>query len=233
MLSSSNTKTKKLVTSSLVRKSISKTSKRDSSTFNVNTLLKKAVVHPTKSKKRKSLQLESLHEAIDGEGTGSTTFPKPSNKYPCNFCDKTYFFKTTLVAHQKSHTAINSCQYCQRTFALSTALSQHLREHCNKIPIAERKKLLVDDEKTSNLKKTVHKTSDLKVRYTTDELFDLVSKSCSLADGNRLKAPMECFPSIKGVYQTPRKLIKCIHCGEKFKNPALFAIHAEVCTVKE
>lgn len=147
------------------------------------------------------------------------------------------FDKKTLAAHTKTHAGANSCQYCQKNFALPTALVNHLRDHCTNISIAERKKLLAANEKTPNLdctsrsQRTPKKTPN-SVKHLTDELIEFVSRSCSASQSNRvIDSLSEYFPPIKGVYQTPKKVIKCYNCGQNFKHAFLFAAHAELCAV--
>lgn len=192
--------------------------------------------------KRKTMGLSGQKPISGGEETVVTArtqnkFTKPkkaAEKFPCNLCDMTFFYKTSLATHQKNHAAGNTCQHCQRSFAIPTALFKHIRENCTKISTAERKKVLQNDEKSTDLNQTSRKisnprTSKLKRRSTDQALLDLVYNSCSQSDLNRLQVPVKKLPPIKGIGNTPRKLIKCYNCGEKFKNPVAYATHAEHC----
>lgn len=224
----------------------SRTLKRNSLTFNASRNLKKTTVHPNTKRQTMDSKLSKQRSTIVGGGTiqtGSSTIafaqPKmPSNKkFQCNLCDMSFFYQTSFAAHKKSHTVKNTCEYCDRSFGILAALFKHLRENCAKISIADRKKLLEDDEKSSDLNRTIQKTPTRtptiktpKVRGTTDQLLDFVYKSCTPAQVDRLKAmPLKRVPTIKGI-RTPRKLINCYSCGEKFKDPVSFATHhAEHC----
>lgn len=215
-------------------------SKRNSSTFNVNQL-KKVPAQPISSKIQKSIAKLSNQRPIivGGEtsptGTLTNLSAKPQktfDKIQCNLCDMTFFYKSSLAAHLKNHATINTCQHCHRSFAIPTGLFKHLREHCARISIGERKKLLENDHSSSDLNRTIHKTPvrTPKLSRSTYQLLDFVYKSCSPAEIERLKAvPVKHFPPIKGMGHTPRKLINCFKCGEKFKNPFSYATHAEHC----
>lgn len=219
----------------------SRTSKRNSLTLNVNQLMK-TPVHPTNFTKRKTMdpKLSNRRLSVVGHGTSRigaaknefTKPKKPSDKFECNACDMTFFYKTSLAAHQKNHAAKNTCAHCDRNFAMPNALSKHLRENCTKISIAERKKLLQIDDKSSDLNRTTRKTPTRTptLSRTTDKLLDLVYKSCTPSQLDRLKAmPKKNFPPITGIRHTPRKLINCYNCGEKFPDPVSYATHAEHC----
>lgn len=218
----------------------SRRSKRISTTFGANQLKRTS----GKFTKRKTIDPKSFNQTTVAsvKATNETTFVKPNKsteKFQCKDCNMTFFYKTSLAAHQKSHMTANTCNYCNRNFVISAALSKHLRENCTKITIAERKKLLDDDEKSidSNRQKTPKKTPTRTStrtpklrRVSTDELLSLVYKTCSPSQVDRLKAmPIKRVPLIKGIGNTPRRLIKCYKCGSKFKDPVSYATHAEEC----
>lgn len=189
----------------------------------------------SKSSKRQSMVGAKTSQTAQTTNS-SATLKKPSDKFQCNACEMTFFYKTSLAAHQKNHVKVNTCQYCRRGFAISTGLHKHLRENCTKISISERKKLLDKDDKTSVLNVTTRQTSIRTPIRTptllgkTDKLLDLVYKSCSPSQIERLKAvPVKHFPPIKGIRYTPRKMINCFKCGEKFHDPSTYATHAEHC----
>lgn len=190
-------------------------SKRNSSTFSS---IKTSGRPSTMSTKRKTTGV-------------SNRKPIAAEKLQCNLCEMTFFYKTSLATHQKNHAAGNTCQYCQRSFAIPTALCKHIRENCTKISIAERKKLLQNDEKSTNRtsRTTIRRTPKLKNRSTDQVLIDLVYKSCSQADIERLLVPVKNLFPIKSIGKAPRRLIKCYNCGDKFKNPVAYATHAQHC----
>lgn len=128
---------------------------------------------------------------------------KKTEKIQCNLCDMTFFYKTSLATHQRTHAAINTCQHCHRTFAISSALSKHLRENCSKIPIPAKKRLLEKDNRISQNAITP------KVRRSRHEL--LLS-----------------YP-VKSIGSSVRKLISCDNCHAKFANPASYATHFLCC----
>lgn len=205
--------------------------KRLSATFTANPLKKSPT--PSNSNKRKTIAVKFANRKSIAVGS-TKSFTEPKDKFQCNFtgCDMTFFYKTSLATHQKSHETINTCRYCQRSFALSAALSKHLRENCTKIPISERKKLLENDEKSTDSNRTSNKTQRTpKLRKSIDELQQLVYQSCSPSEIEKLKevVPTKLFPPIKGIRITPRKLIKCFNCGDKFKEPVSYATHAGHC----
>lgn len=140
---------------------------------------------------------------------------KSSEKIQCNLCDMAFFYKTSLAAHKKTHTNANSCQHCHRSFAISTGLFKHLREHCVKISVAERKRLLGNDRKSSVSNGPAQKTSEIRTPKLRASPVD------------QLKAVR--FPPGAGIRLTPWKLIKCYNCGEKFTNPHLYATHSVSC----
>ncbi len=195
---------------------------------------------PTTSANRKTIDPKSVNRkppvaVVEEPSQTKTQFAKPqkpTDKFRCKSCEMTFFYKTSLAAHEKNHAITNTCKHCNRNFAIATALSKHLRENCTKIPTTERKKLLASDDKSADLNRTMQKTPTRtpKLRRSTVELLDLVYKSCSPSDVDRLKAvQFKNVPSMKGIRYTPRKLIKCYQCGDKFKDPFLYAAHAEHC----
>lgn len=122
-----------------------------------------------------------------------------TDKIQCSLCDMTFFYKTSLAAHQRTHAAINTCQHCHRTFAISSALSKHLRENCSKISIPAKKRLLEKDNRTS------HNAITPKLRRSRHEL--LLS-----------------YP-VKGIGRSVKKQIGCDSCRAKFTNAAAYATH--------
>ncbi|XP_037030966.1 uncharacterized protein LOC119070642 [Bradysia coprophila] len=214
----------KMGISSLPRRTTIST-RRISGTYHTTQRLKKT---PTTLAKRMTIDAKSFNQKRDATDSSKTLFAKPkktTDKLACPVpsCDMTFFYKTSLAAHVKSHAPQNNCEHCGRTFGIPTALSKHLRENCTKISVAGRKKLLESDAKLEKQKTPVRSP---RLNRARDELLDLVFTS----ELDRLKAvPFKDFVPIKGIGRTPRKLIKCYDCGEKFKNPLQFATHAEHC----
>lgn len=211
----------------------SRTSKRMSLTINTKKATTTTASTNRKTIDPKSFNRKSIVVGRETSQTDSTMLPfakpkKSTDKFRCKSCEMTFFLETSLAAHEKSHTISNTCRYCNRNFAIATALSRHLRENCSKISIAERKKLLEIDDKSTDLYRRTQKTPTRapKLRRSTAQLLDLVYKSCPPLDMKVVQ--FKNVPSIRGIRNTPRKLIKC-YCGDKFQDPCSYATHAEHC----
>jgi len=64
-------------------------------------------------------------------------------------CGMGFYFKTLRDAHARHHVAKNICQHCRKTFAIASGLRQHQVEYCRKISYHEKRKLLVEDARSS------------------------------------------------------------------------------------
>lgn len=163
-----------------------------------------AVFVSSKSTNKMRAPTSGSSRSVTDKRTSILRVPKKkTEKIQCNLCDMTFFYKTSLATHQRTHSAINTCQHCHRTFAISSALSKHLRENCSKIPITAKKRLLEKDNRISQNAITP------KVRRSRHEL--LLS-----------------YP-VKSIGSSVRKLIRCDNCHAKFSNPASYATHFQCC----
>jgi hypothetical protein len=52
----------------------------------------------------------------------------------------------TFPGHSQARESFN-CQWCEKKFQKETALSNHLADHCTKIPVAEKRKVLAQRDK--------------------------------------------------------------------------------------
>uniref|UniRef100_H3C2E7 Zinc finger protein 384 a n=1 Tax=Tetraodon nigroviridis TaxID=99883 RepID=H3C2E7_TETNG len=100
-----------------------------------------AVVMPTPSKRgRKSKQMMGRHHTADpydlSNDEDDHTNKDGPKSYRCRMCAVTFFSKSDMQIHAKSHTEAkpHKCPHCSKSFANSSYLSQHIRIHSGAKP---------------------------------------------------------------------------------------------------
>lgn len=109
-----------------------------------------------------------------------------------------------------SSTSSFKCKWCDKTFGLSNALTNHLIEVCTKIPFAERRKLIVEQEKikpVNNKRKSMFMAPEPVIKKRSPRRQTIVARKSGVV--------------------TPKKTMKC-HvdgCGQLFTDVLAFANH--------
>lgn len=154
-----------------------------------------------------------------------------SGYFSCTHCSKHFLQQSRLSTHLRTHaasaatiTAALTCVHCMRAFDKTIALRNHQLEHCTKIPVGERRKLLQQrDLEDSNAGAAT--TASIATKRAASALGSSTQVAAA-PSGSRLRA-MSPSRAHRGVYQTPNKLIKCNVCAKQFGDPLSFALHAE------
>uniref|UniRef100_A0A3B4YQC8 Zinc finger protein 384 b n=1 Tax=Seriola lalandi dorsalis TaxID=1841481 RepID=A0A3B4YQC8_SERLL len=134
--------------------------------------------------------------------------PKDSTKtYRCRMCAATFFSKSDMQIHSKSHTEAkpHKCPHCAKSFANSSYLAQHIRIHSGAKPYT-----------CSYCQKSFRQLSHLQ-QHTRIILQSHVPFSVTL-----LSAPIR--------NHTESKPHKCPHCTKSFANSSYLAQHVRIHT---
>ncbi|XP_018408720.1 PREDICTED: zinc finger protein 384 isoform X2 [Nanorana parkeri] len=80
--------------------------------------------------------LPELHDPYDLSNEDEDDHPKDGKTYRCRMCSITFFSKSEMQIHSKSHTEAkpHKCPHCSKTFANSSYLAQHVRIHSGAKP---------------------------------------------------------------------------------------------------
>lgn len=127
------------------------------------------------------------------------------------------------------------CKYCDRNFSLDFAFDKHIRENCTKISPAERKRFIVESEKSktksqsgnSNAftsKQTKLKSNTILNRLNVVNLTGDEYDGTDLNDTNSIKLTHNNLGHT-GIYRTPSKSIPCKSCNITFFNCVEYAEH--------
>lgn len=137
-----------------------------------------------------------------------------SNYFACSHCDRTFLQQSRLNTHLRSHgsaaPAVHVCQHCDRAFDKPIALSNHLLEHCAKIGVGERRRLL---QKRDIVDREAATGGSASSRSSSAALVPAKRRANTNTGAHR------------GVYHTPNKPIKCNECSKQFADPVSFALH--------
>ncbi|XP_030044223.1 zinc finger protein 384 isoform X1 [Microcaecilia unicolor] len=89
-----------------------------------------------RSRKKKRLPDPALPELNDPYDLSDEDHQKDGKTYRCRMCAVTFFSKSEMQIHSKSHTEAkpHKCPHCSKTFANSSYLAQHIRIHSGAKP---------------------------------------------------------------------------------------------------
>lgn len=150
-----------------------------------------------------------------------------SNYFACPRCDRTYLQQSRLTTHMRTHDSgapvAPVCQHCHRLFDKPIALSNHLLEHCAKIGVAERRRLLQKRDREDKEAATAGSSSAAQVAKSRSVATAAVSAAATRGPAKlRVNSPSRAH---RGVFHTPNKTIKCNECPKQFADPVSFALH--------
>lgn len=149
------------------------------------------------------------------------TMAKPRLDFTCATCKKSFHLKSTLLTHQKIHTTTSSafkCHFCDKDFEKEVGLRNHVERYCEKVPVAEKRKLNANHNRTTSAeirersRKEKSSTTSSRLENTTSSS---VGSQNSVVEQSTIGVP-------KKEHETsvsPRKAIKSIshpHSGIKF-----------------
>lgn len=122
------------------------------------------VLDEGQAKKRMS-RIPPPHPAPAAQSRKSTAAPSsstitsnPRPVFACTVCKKSFHLKSTLLTHQKMHATTTTgataaastgssssghfkCQFCDKDFEKEIGLRNHMERYCEKVPVAEKRKL--------------------------------------------------------------------------------------------
>lgn len=111
-------------------------------------------------------------------GVAAVPVTQPRTVFACTTCKKTFHLKSTLTQHQKMHqttsaigtdgksTTLNStsghfkCSYCDKDFEKEVGLRNHMERYCEKVPVAEKRKLNGSHNRTRTTSAEVNLRND-------------------------------------------------------------------------
>ncbi|XP_057210247.1 zinc finger protein 384a isoform X3 [Triplophysa rosa] len=146
---------------------------------------------------------------------------KDGNKsYRCRMCSVTFFSKSDMQIHAKSHTEAkpHKCPHCSKSFANSSYLAQHIRIHSGAKPYT-----------CSYCQKTFRQLSHLQQHtriHTGDRPYKCVHPGCEKA-----------FTQLSNLQSHRRqhnkdKPYKCHNCNRGYTDAASLEVHLSTHTVK-
>ena len=178
----------------------------------------------------------------------TTVSSHPRPVFSCTTCKKTFHLKSTLITHQKMHlpstgttgpatgpTITGShfkCSYCDKDFEKEVGLRNHVERYCEKVPVAEKRKLNGSHNRTrtrttssethlrDRSKRDKSTTSSRVLESTTSSVGSEASIKKEASTKKEAPAPAAAAPQpppASGL--SPRKPIKSIlapHSGIKF-----------------
>lgn len=147
-----------------------------------------------------------------------------SNYFACPRCDRTFLQQSRLTTHLRTHDSAAPvapvCQHCHRVFDKPIALSNHLLEHCAKIGVAERRRLLQKRDRED--KEAAGSSSSATAVAKSGRSATAAAAAARGPAKLRVNSPSRAH---RGVFHTPNKTIKCNECTKQFADPVSFALH--------
>lgn len=184
--------------------------------------------------------------------------------FACQICKKSFHLKGTLNIHMKVHqteagssAAVKSasvhfkCSYCEKDFEKEIGLRNHMEKYCEKVPLAEKRKLNVSHNRTRTTsaeggairdrskrqdKSTSSVGSSISEKGETSSKEAMGNNNKKTKSNNFVKEEKEKKDKIQMPYpasgQSPRKPIKSIihpHSGIKFNaNKPIKCFHCKI-----
>ncbi|XP_030044226.1 zinc finger protein 384 isoform X3 [Microcaecilia unicolor] len=173
-----------------------------------------------RSRKKKRLPDPALPELNDPYDLSDEDHQKDGKTYRCRMCAVTFFSKSEMQIHSKSHTEAkpHKCPHCSKTFANSSYLAQHIRIHSGAKPYT-----------CSYCQKSFRQLSHLQQHtriHTGDRPYKCVHPGCDKA-----------FTQLSNLQSHRRqhnkdKPFKCHNCHRAYTDAASLEVHLSTHTVK-
>nr|DBA14893.1 TPA: hypothetical protein GDO54_004170 [Pyxicephalus adspersus] len=164
--------------------------------------------------------LPDLHDPYDLSNEDEDDHPKDGKTYRCRMCSITFFSKSEMQIHSKSHTEAkpHKCPHCSKTFANSSYLAQHVRIHSGAKPYT-----------CSYCQKAFRQLSHLQQHtriHTGDRPYKCVHPGCEKA-----------FTQLSNLQSHRRqhnkdKPFKCHNCHRAYTDASSLEVHLSTHTVK-
>ncbi|XP_040217113.1 zinc finger protein 384 isoform X8 [Rana temporaria] len=164
--------------------------------------------------------LPELHDPYDLSNEDDDDHPKDGKMYRCRMCSITFFSKSEMQIHSKSHTEAkpHKCPHCSKTFANSSYLAQHVRIHSGAKPYT-----------CSYCQKAFRQLSHLQQHtriHTGDRPYKCVQPGCEKA-----------FTQLSNLQSHRRqhnkdKPFKCHNCHRAYTDATSLEVHLSTHTVK-
>lgn len=164
--------------------------------------------------------LPELHDPYDLSNEDEDDHPKDGKTYRCRMCSITFFSKSEMQIHSKSHTEAkpHKCPHCSKTFANSSYLAQHVRIHSGAKPYT-----------CSYCQKAFRQLSHLQQHtriHTGDRPYKCVHPGCEKA-----------FTQLSNLQSHRRqhnkdKPFKCHNCHRAYTDASALEVHLSTHTVK-
>ncbi|XP_073451501.1 zinc finger protein 384 isoform X8 [Aquarana catesbeiana] len=164
--------------------------------------------------------LPELHDPYDLSNEDDDEHPKDGKMYRCRMCSITFFSKSEMQIHSKSHTEAkpHKCPHCSKTFANSSYLAQHVRIHSGAKPYT-----------CSYCQKAFRQLSHLQQHtriHTGDRPYKCVHPGCEKA-----------FTQLSNLQSHRRqhnkdKPFKCHNCHRAYTDATSLEVHLSTHTVK-
>lgn len=153
---------------------------------------------------------------------GTSSIPKLAIKstiYRCTVdgCKKEFKVFKLFQDHEKAHivptSSTNSfpCSYCKKILEKELALENHQLNHCTKIPVTKKRQLM---DKIQNQQRDKRRTT----------VFNIIKPKKSPARKSIAQKTPGSFVR-SGILVTPRKVLTCTTCNQKFIDVLSFANH--------
>lgn len=157
--------------------------------------------------------------------------------FTCSVCSRKFLVESLFLAHKKSHDKATkqniadnkTCKYCDKKFAIEKALENHLLDKCQKIPTAEKKKLLFPDLNKKKLPPPIIHSASSSMLSSDESLSSTVNKTVISANEKEMMPPsvtkVKKAKTHSGIYRTPSKRIECKLCKLSFGSCLEFTEH--------
>ncbi|KAM4609560.1 zinc finger protein 384 isoform 4-T4 [Discoglossus pictus] len=173
-----------------------------------------------KKKRLPEPKLPDLNDPYDLSNEDDEDHQKDGKTYRCRMCSITFFSKSEMQIHSKSHTEAkpHKCPHCSKTFANSSYLAQHIRIHSGAKPYS-----------CSYCQKAFRQLSHLQQHtriHTGDRPYKCVHPGCDKA-----------FTQLSNLQSHRRqhnkdKPFKCHNCHRAYTDSTSLEVHLSTHTVK-
>ncbi|KAG8435749.1 hypothetical protein GDO86_013624 [Hymenochirus boettgeri] len=164
--------------------------------------------------------LPDLNDPYDLSNEDDDDHQKDGKTYRCRMCSITFFSKSEMQIHSKSHTEAkpHKCPHCSKTFANSSYLAQHVRIHSGAKPYT-----------CTYCQKSFRQLSHLQQHtriHTGDRPYKCVHPGCDKA-----------FTQLSNLQSHRRqhnkdKPFKCHNCHRAYTDASALEVHLSTHTVK-